>query len=81
MDSRYNFVDIIADDAKSDVLSILFDNATKGSLRCCCHHIGFIQDNEFVALGEQGTCLGEILDALTNDVNTTFVGGIKFEDP
>lgn len=72
-----NLVHIVADDAKPDILCVLLYYSAEGCLCSRRHHIGLIQNDQFIALGKQGTCLGEIFYAVTNDINAAFVRGIK----
>jgi hypothetical protein len=44
------FVDIIADDAKADILCVLLDDTAKSSLRGGSHHVCFVQYYEFETL-------------------------------
>lgn len=77
MNSWSYFVDIVAYNAKANVLGILFDNTTKSGLCLLGHHISFIKDNELVSLGEQGSCFSELLNLLPNYIDTTLVRCIE----
>jgi len=43
---RGNFVDVVAYDAKPDVLGILFDYTTQGRLGRGSHHVRFVENYE-----------------------------------
>ena len=77
MNSWSNFVDVVAYDAKANVLGILFDNTTESGLCLLSHHISLIKDDELVSLGEQGSRLRELLNLLPNYVDTTLVRCIE----
>lgn len=72
-----NLVDVVAYDAKADVLRILLDHSAKGCLGCLCHHICFIQNDEFEAFRKEGPRLGKLLDLFTNNIYSTIVRSIK----
>lgn len=79
MNGRGNFVDIVAYYAKANVLSILFDNTPKSGLCLLSHHISLIKDDELVSFGEQGSCLGKLLNLFPNYVDTTLVRCIELD--
>ena len=80
LDSRDNLVDIVANDTEPDVLCVLLDDTPKCSLSSGSHHISFIEDDEFEALGEQCSRLGKVLDLFAHDVDTTVVGGVQLRE-
>ena len=77
MNGWRNLVDIVTDDAKTNVLRVLFDDATKCSLGGGSHHIGLVQYDELKAFGEKGACLCELLYLLANNVNASVVRGVE----
>jgi hypothetical protein len=79
LDSRDNLVDIITDNAKADVFGVLFDNTSKGSLGLLRHHVGLIQNDEFISLGKQCSRFGELLDLLPDNIYATFIGCIELQ--
>ena len=46
---RDDLVDVVTNDAKPDVLGILFYHATQSCLGCGSHHVCFIEDDQFEA--------------------------------
>lgn len=68
-----DLVDVVADNAEPNVLGVLLDYTAQGRLCCGSHHVRLVQNDEFEALGEQGTRLCEILDLLPYNVNATVV--------
>lgn len=77
MNGWCDLVHVVADDTEPDVLRVLFDDATESGLGSLGHHVGFVQDYEFVAFGEQSTCFCELLDLLAYDINSTIVRCIE----
>jgi hypothetical protein len=77
LNGRRDLVDIIANDAKADVLRVLFDDATECSLGGIRHHVSFVENDEFVALREERSRFCKLLDLLTNDVDASIVGCIQ----
>ena len=67
LDGGDDLVDVVADDAEADVLRILLDDAPERGLRGGGHHVGFVEDDELVAFGEERARLGEVLDLLADD--------------
>ena len=77
LDGGHDLVHVVADDAEPHVLRVLLDDATE---RCLCrgrHHVRLVEDDELVALGEERPRLGEVLDLLADDVDTTIVRRIQ----
>ena len=79
LDSRDNLVYVVANDTEPNVLCVLLDDTPECSLSSGSHHIGFVKDDEFEALGEQCSRLGKVLDLLANNVNTSVVGRIQLK--
>lgn len=77
MNGRDDLVDVIANNAETNVLRILFNDTTQGCLSLLGHHVGLVQDNELEAFRKQGASLCELLDLFTNNVDTTLIGGIE----
>jgi len=77
LDGWYNLVDIVADDAKPNVLRVLFDDASKCGLGSGSHHIRLVQYDEFEPFGEKGARLCELLYLLTDDVDASVVRGVQ----
>eukprot|EP00009_Paramoeba_aestuarina_P005825 CAMPEP_0201518068 /NCGR_PEP_ID=MMETSP0161_2-20130828/9003_1 /ASSEMBLY_ACC=CAM_ASM_000251 /TAXON_ID=180227 /ORGANISM="Neoparamoeba aestuarina, Strain SoJaBio B1-5/56/2" /LENGTH=133 /DNA_ID=CAMNT_0047915727 /DNA_START=353 /DNA_END=754 /DNA_ORIENTATION=- len=78
---RDNLIRIIANDAKSDVCRILFDDSSEGSLGIVRHLIGFVEYNQLIwRLGEDNGCRGKVLDLVTHNIDSTLIAGIEFED-
>jgi hypothetical protein len=77
LNSWYNLVHIVADDAKTDVFGVLFDDTAKCSLRRRGHHVCLIKYNEFEAFGEEGPGLCKLLDLLTDNIDASVVRGIQ----
>ena len=72
-----NLVHVVADDAESDILGVLLDHSTQRRLGSCGHHVGFVQNDEFVSLREESACFGKVLDLFSNDVDAAVVRGIE----
>jgi hypothetical protein len=77
LNGRRNLVDIVADDAKTNVLGVLLDNATKGSLGSGSHHIGFVKYDELIPFGEKGARLCELFYLFADNVNASVVRGVQ----
>jgi hypothetical protein len=77
LNSRCDLIHIITNDAEPDVLGVLLDDAAKSSLCLLGHHIGFVEDDELVALGEECACFCELFDLFADHVDAAFVGCIE----
>ena len=73
LDRRYNFVDVVADDAKPDVLGILLYHTAQSCLGCGCHHVCFVEDDEFEARRIQCPRLRKVLDLFADHVDPTVI--------
>lgn len=80
MNGGDNLVDVVTDDAEADVFGVLFDNASKGSLGLLRHHVGLIQNDEFVSFGKQRSCFGELFDLFPDDIYATFIGSVELQE-
>ena len=72
-----DLVDVVANDAKADVLGVLLDDASERGLRSGGHHIRLVEDDEFEAFGVQRARLGEVLDLLADDFDAAVVGRVE----
>ena len=79
LDGGDDLVDVVADDAEADVLRVLLDDAAERGLCRRRHHVGLIEDDELVALGEQRAGLGEVLDLLAHDVDPAVVRRVQLQ--
>lgn len=79
LNRRYNLIHIITDNAEPDVLRVLLDDASEGGLGGGGHHVGFVEDDEFEAFGEEGAGFGELFDLFADDVDAAVVGGVELE--
>ena len=77
LDSGNALVDVVADDAEADVLRVLLDDAAERGLRGGGHHVGFVEDDELVAFGEECASLGKVLDLLADDFDAAVVGRVE----
>ena len=57
-----NLADIIANEAESSILGVLFDYSTKRELSVVCHGIRFIQNNQFDTAVEKLASTCKFLD-------------------
>lgn len=76
LNSWYYLVHVVAYDTKTDVFCVLFDDTAKCSLRRRGHHVCFIEYDEFEAFGEERPGLRELLDLLTDNIDTSVVRGV-----
>jgi len=72
-----NLVDVVTNDAESNVLCILLDDTSESCLCLLCHHVCFIENNELVSLRKECSGFGKLLYLFAYNVNTTIVGGVK----
>ena len=77
MNGWRNLVDIVADDAKTNVLRVLLDDATKCGLGGGSHHIGLVQYDELKPFGKKGARLCELLYLLADNVDASVVRGVQ----
>lgn len=77
LNGRDDLVNIVTDNAEADVFGVLFDDTSKGSLGLLRHHVGLIQNDEFVSLGKQRSCFCELFDLLSDNIYATFIGRIE----
>jgi hypothetical protein len=77
LNGRCNLVDIVADDAESNVLRVLLDDTTKCGLGSGSHHIGLVQYDQLVPFGEKGAGLCELLYLLADYVYASVVRGVQ----
>lgn len=49
LDRRDDLVDVVTNDAKPDVLGVLFYHTTQSCLGCGGHHVCFVEDDKFEA--------------------------------
>ena len=80
MNSGCDLVDVVADDAESDVLRVLLYHTSEGRLRRLSHHIRLTKDDELEALGEECPGLCELLYLLADDVDATIIGCVELPD-
>ena len=71
-----NLVYIVANDAETNVLRVLFNDAAKCGLGSGSHHVGLVQYDELKPFGEKGACLRELLYLLADNVNASVVRGV-----
>jgi hypothetical protein len=55
----------------------LLDDAAEGSLRLLGHHVRLVEDDEFVAFGEERARLRKLLDLLAYNVDATVVRRVE----
>ena len=81
MDGFDDFVGSVASEREAGGRRIDFHSAAEGLLGAGGHAVGFVEDDEFLAArGEGDFFLGEGFDAVADDVDAAFVGGVEFED-
>lgn len=83
LDSRDDFVHVVANDAETHVACVLLHDATQGRLSCLGHRICLVQHNqlECILIGtEDVACTSKGLDLATHHLDTAIVGGVEFED-
>ena len=77
LDSRGDFVHVVANDAEPNVLRILLDDTAKRSLGSLGHHIRFVQDNELEAFREERARFRKLLDLVAYDVDATLIRRVQ----
>lgn len=90
MNCGREFIDVITNDAETDVASVFFNDSlaqtqrdgtsSKGVLSLERHGVCFIEDDQFEGGTEYLACARECFDLFSHDVNTSVVTGIEFED-